>query len=209
MKGSILAELPRYDRYLGGKGTLEIGYPWLSVGAILALEKVIFGEGGPWAPPREVLEFGSGGSTVFFAKRAEHVHSIETDAGWASHTREALERNGLAEKVTLVPCTTRESMELVGVLPDASFDLLLVDHAADETITGYSARRAFSRKPLALLGIAKLRTTGWLVVDNYGLHGMEDFDYTGWDPWIFDDMKYSGRGTLIARRRPGYVGRLR
>jgi predicted O-methyltransferase YrrM len=204
VKGSIIHDLPRYDRFLGGKGTLEIGYPWLSVGAILALEQVVFRVADANQPPKRVLEFGSGGSTIFFAKRSEHVTSIETDRGWAPRTAEALERNGLAGKVDLVVCTNPESERYVAALPDRSFDLLLVDHAADETVVGRGARHAFSRLPLALVGLPKLKPTGWLCVDNYALHGMSDFSYTGWETWVFDDMRYSGRGTLIARRRPGW-----
>jgi hypothetical protein len=202
VKGSIIHDLPRYDRFLGGKGTLEIGYPWLSVGAIVALEQVIFRVDGVNLPPKRVLELGSGGSTIFFAKRAEHVVSIETDRGWAPRTAEALERNGLAGKVELVVRTNPESERYVAALPDRSFDLLLVDHAADGTVVGRGARHAFSRLPLALIGLPKLKPTGWLVVDNWSLHGMQDFNYSGWRIFRFDDLRYSGTGTLIARQDP-------
>lgn len=204
MKGSIIHDLPRYDRFLGGKGTLDIGYPWLSVGAILALEGHIFRGDDPAQPPKRVLELGSGGSTVFFAQRAEFVLSIETDPTWAPATRAELEKRDLTGKVLLQLCGNPDSEAYVASQPDASFDLLLVDHAADHTVVGRGARRAFSRLPLALAALPKLRPTGWLVVDNYGTHGMESFDYGGWETWVFDDMRYSGRGTLIARRRPGW-----
>jgi hypothetical protein len=124
---------------------------------------------------------------------------------WAPRTTEALERNGLAAKVVFAVCTNPESERFVASLPDRSVDLLLVDHAADHTVVGNGARRAFSRLPLALVGLPKLQPNGWLVVDNYATHGMQDFDYTGWETWVFDDMRYSGRGTLIARRRPGWA----
>lgn len=205
MKGSIIHDLPRYDRFLGGKGTLDVGYPWLSVGAILAIEQCIFRTAETTRPPKRVLEFGSGGSTIFFARLADQVVSVETDRGWAPRTVEALERNGLAGKVSLAICSNPESERFVAALPDRSFDLLLVDHAADHTVVGNGPRRAFSRLPLALVGIPKLQPNGWLVVDNYGTHGMQEFDYTGWETWVFDDMRYSGRGTLIARRRPGWT----
>ena len=205
MKGSILSQLPRYDRFLGGKGTLEVGYPWLSVGAILALEGVIFRVDQAHQAPKRVLELGSGGSTVFFAKRAESVLTVETDPTWAPLTLQALERHGVASKVFLQACTNAESERYVNAQPNSSFDLMLVDHAADHMVVGRGARHAFSRLPLALIALPKLRSTGWLVVDNYALHGMEAFDYTGWETWVFDDMRYSGRGTLIARRRPGWA----
>ena len=197
MRGSIIHELPKYHRYLGGKAGTDIGYPWLTLGAIVALEQYIFKTD---PVPKRVLEFGSGGSTIFFARRAEFVQSIETDRNWMPRTADAIRLHGLEDKVSLCLGTNPETEAFVGSLPDASFDLMLVDHAADETVVGRSARRSFSRKPLALLGLPKLQSNGWLVVDNYTLHGMQSFDYTGWDVWLFDDMRYSGRGTLIARR---------
>lgn len=203
MRHSVIHELPRYDRYLGGKGGLEIGYPWLTVGAIVALEHYVFQPFETNVPPARVLELGSGGSTVFFARRAGHVTSIETDKGWAPRTKDALHKHGLSHKVDLWTCTNQESERLVADLPAGSFDLLLVDHAADDTVTGRSARRNFSRLPLAMLALPALAQSGWLVVDNYSMHGMQCFNYTGWDTWIFDDMRYSGRGTLIARRSAG------
>jgi len=200
VKGSIIHELPRYDRFLGGKGGLEVGFPWLTLGAIVALEQSVFLADATHVAPKRVLEFGSGGSTLFFARRADHVESVETDLSWFPRTAKALVLNGLQEKVCLTCCTNPMSEAYVASLPDRTFDLLLVDHAADETVTDRGARRRFSRLPLARIGLRKLRSDGWLVVDNYTLHGMEHFDYTGWDVWIFDDMRYSGRGTLIARR---------
>jgi len=156
------------------------------------------------SPPKQVLEFGSGGSTIFFAHKAEHVTSIETDANWAPRTLEALEKHGVKDKVTLHVCSNAESEKLVASFQDGFFDLLLVDHAADNTVLGRGAKRAFSRKPLALIGVKKLASNGWCVVDNYSVHGMAAFDWTGWSVWIFDDMQYSGRGTLIAQRNKSF-----
>ena len=203
MRHSIIDQLPSYGRFLGGKNTLGIGYPWLSVGAILCLEQCVYGGTMALEEPKRVLEFGSGGSTIFFAKRAEYVRSIETDKGWAPKTAEALATHGVADKVELTVCTNPESEAIVSALPDRSFDLLLVDHAADESVTHNGSRRRFNRKPLAMCGLPKLKSTGWLVVDNYAMHGMEDFDYAGWDTWHFDDLRYSGRGTLIGRLKAG------
>jgi len=210
MRHTIINKIPTYSHFLGGHGTLAFGYPWLSIGAIVALEYTIFstsarvGNAYHCTPPKQVLEFGSGGSTIFFAHKAEHVTSIETDANWAPRTLEALERHGVKNKVTLHVCSNPESEKLVSKFQDGFFDLLLVDHAADETVLGRGAKRAFSRKPLAMIGAQKLASNGWCVVDNYSVHGMAAFDWTGWSVWIFDDMQYSGRGTLIAQRNKSF-----
>ena len=200
MRHTIINKIPTYRHFLGGHGTLEFGYPWLSIGAIIALEYTIFSSDATNDVPKRVLEFGSGGSTIFFAHRAEYVRSIECDKGWAPRTQEALVRHGVADKVELTACTNAESEVIVAALPDRSFDLLLVDHSADETVVGRGARRSFSRKPLALIGMKKLCANGFLVIDNYSMHGCENIDLTGWDTFLFDDLRYSGRGTLLARR---------
>ena len=210
MRHTIINKIPTYSHFLGGHKTLEVGYPWLSIGSIVALEYTIFstsarvGNAYHCTPPKQVLEFGSGGSTIFFAHRAEHVTSIETDANWAPRTAEALRWHGVQDKVSLHVCSNPESERFVASFVDGFYDLLLVDHAADETVPGRGAKRAFSRKPLALIGAQKLASNGWMVVDNYSVHGMQDYDWTGWSVWIFDDMQYSGRGTLIARRNKSH-----
>ena len=210
MRHTIINKIPTYRHFLGGHGTLMYGYPWLSIGSIVALEYTIFstearvGTAYHCTPPKQVLEFGSGGSTIFFAHKAEHVTSIETDANWAPRTLEALEKHGVKDKVTLHVCSNAESEKLVASFQDGFFDLLLVDHAADNTVLGRGAKRAFSRKPLAEIGVKKLASNGWVVVDNYSVHGLQDFDWTGWSVWIHDDMQYSGRGTLIARRNKSF-----
>lgn len=206
MKHSILDQLPRYDRYMGGKGGLDIGYPWLSIGAIVALEQYILRpelhrretpEQMASRLPKRYLEFGSGGSTVFFARRVEYVRSFETDPKWEPMTRQYLEEHGLTDKVELTLQPLTEAMSLVAALPNDSFDIMLVDHADPLLPRG----KIVDRLPLAMVGLPKLKMTGWLVVDNYAMHGMQNFDYAGWAVWHFDDMRYSGRGTLIARRK--------
>ncbi len=194
MKGSILQQLPRYGRFLRGQGGLEIGYPWLTVGAILALEQNVL------QPDMRVMEFGSGGSTVFFARRVAHVFSLETNPDWAPQTRAGLKAAGVAEKVRLVCEPLVRHAALVAAEPDNSFDLVLVDHA-DPTLR--AQRIPVDRLPLAEAALPKLRKQGWLVVDNYTIHGMDRFAWRrGWEVWRFDDMRYQGQGTLIARRKP-------
>ena len=63
---SIITKIPSREAFLKGEDTLKIGYPWLTYGAVIALEEVI-------KPDFKILEFGSGGSTFFFANNAESV----------------------------------------------------------------------------------------------------------------------------------------
>jgi len=205
VRGSIIHDLPRYERYMGGKNSLDIGYAWLTVGALIALEQYILQDGilRKETPemrdaryPKRVLELGSGGSTIFWSKRVPHVTSVETDPAWAPMTEAALVKHGVREKVELIATPHADALQRVAAMPDASYDLLLVDHADPTLRRG----RIVNRLELAKVAVPKLGPNGWLVVDNYRMHGMENFDYTGWHVWNFDDMRYSGRGTLIARR---------
>ena len=205
MKHSIIHDLPRYEKYMGGKNSLAIGYPWLTVGAIVALEQYILQPGilRKETPemrdaryPKRVLELGSGGSTIFWARNVPHVTSVETDPAWAPATLKALQDYGLSEKVELIATPHADALQRVAAMPDASFDLLLVDHADPTLRRG----RIVNRLELAMVALPKLALNGWLVVDNYAMHGMEHFDYAEWHVWNFDDMRYSGRGTRIARR---------
>jgi hypothetical protein len=208
MRHSVLHNV-RYDRYMGGYGLLDAGIPWLSVGAITALETYILNpdilrrespEMRDARLPKRVLELGSGGSTIFWARRVDHVRSYETDPKWAPATLEALRTHGLAEKVELRAVTHAEALVDVPNLPDGSFDLMLVDHA-DPTIRH---GRRVDRLPLALAGVPKLRSGGWLVIDNHEMHGMQHFPFTDdkWERnWIFADMRYSGGGTSITRKK--------
>jgi len=209
MRGSIIHDLPRYDRYMGGKNSLDIGYAWLTVGALIALEQYVLQPGvlRKETPemrdaryPRRVLELGSGGSTIFWARRVDHVTSVETDPSWAPLTLEALTRHGVADRVELIATPHADALQRVAALPDASYDLLLVDHADPTLRRG----RIVNRLELATVALPKLGPNGWLVVDNRGMHGMEKFDYTDWDVWLFDDLRYSGGGTLIARRKSAF-----
>src|SRR5262245_28763699 len=50
--------------------------PWLTFGAVRFLESRL-------ASTQRVFEYGSGGSTLFLARRVEQVISVEHDVRWA------------------------------------------------------------------------------------------------------------------------------
>ena len=90
--------IPRYPallyRHVRKVSPLELGLPWISGGALDALDGFI-------KPHHRVAEFGGGGSTVYFAERAASVHCLESSEEWAGLIRGALAKRGVASKVEI------------------------------------------------------------------------------------------------------------
>lgn len=131
----VLTNLVRHPQYIprcvthnliNGKTPLDLELPWFSYGAIDFLETFL-------EPHMTVCEYGSGGSTLFFAKRVKSVFAIESDPKWfdlvnqrlASHTL----RNATLE---LHPFDFKnvdgfEHSAYLHAIPDARFDVIVVD----------------------------------------------------------------------------------
>lgn len=192
---TILTQMPAWTSYIKGQDTLRIGYPWLALGAILTLERLL-------QPTWRVLELGSGGSTLFWGRRCASVQSYETDLGWATRVREAVK--GLAHVVVTHCATVGAIAEQLAAVPARSVDLVLVDHADPER---HAMKRNPNRLPLALAALPTLKPGGWLLVDNYDCFGMQRFDWSAFTVFTFDEAgglapktrRYSGRGTRLGQ----------
>ena len=191
---TILSKMPEWPRYMQGHDTLKVGYPWLALGAILTLERLL-------QPTWRVLELGSGGSTVFWGKRCGSVQSFETDATWAQRVTESAK--GL--NVSVTHCANVEIIsKYVGIIPSRSIDLLVIDH---NDPARQAIRRNPNRLPLAMAALHTLKPGGWLLVDNYDCFGMQAFDWSPFSVFTFDEAgglapktrRYSGRGTRLGQ----------
>jgi hypothetical protein len=190
---TILSQMPAWPQFMLGQDTLMIGYPWLALGAILTLERLL-------QPTWRVLELGSGGSTLFWARRCALVQSFETDSTWAERVREAVK--GL--KATVTYCATVAVIaEHVSTVAERSVDLLVIDHGDPER---HARCKNPNRLPLATVALRTLKIGGWLLVDNYDCFGMERFDWGAFSTFTFDEAggfnrsrKYSGRGTRLGQ----------
>src|SRR5438874_12120928 len=60
---------------LNGKTPLDLEIPWFSYAAIDFLDGFV-------EPHMTIFEYGSGGSTLFFAQRARSVYSVEDNSKW-------------------------------------------------------------------------------------------------------------------------------
>jgi predicted O-methyltransferase YrrM len=149
MKRSFAHITPRYvyDRLgvmLDEK--LNLSNPWLTSKSVCLLEELL--------KPRDVgVEFGSGRSTVWFARRLRHITSIEDSATWFSKVETLLASSNLREKVhyRLFEDEATYSNQ-TETFPADSIDFCLVDGKA--------------RDKCAVGMLSKLKPGGILVIDN-------------------------------------------
>ncbi len=177
---TIVTKIPSREAFLRGAETLKIGYPWLTYGAIIALELIV-------GKKMKVLEVGSGGSTIFWARNCQSVKSYETDPKWYKDVK-AKTKNFKNVEIKL---TDRHGTS-VGLKnePNEYYDIVLID----------SDPKRSKRLDLANYAIPKIKLGGWLVIDNYLKFGMDLFDYSKWQVFTFDEFDYGGLGTRLLRK---------
>lgn len=117
---------------LCSKSPLDLRLPWFSFAAIHFLESFA-------KPSMNVFEYGSGGSTLFFAKRCARVVSTEDDPEWLGRVRSALAAENLAN-ATLQhhPFDFHQARNFsesayLRSIPDQPFHLIVVDGMERDT----------------------------------------------------------------------------
>jgi hypothetical protein len=162
---------PRFARTLAGRGSpLSDGQPWMPYRAIDWLEANLDSS-------KSVFEYGSGGGTLFLAKRVGELHSVEHDREWYEATRDALAAAGVEVDYILAEASPVDGPEVpygvhsftstqpesrglgyenyvraIDRLPDASLDMVIVDGRA--------------RASCAAHALPKVRSGGHLLLDN-------------------------------------------
>lgn len=129
------------------------GLPWLTPAANRFLEEYL-------RPTDVGLEFGSGRSTLWFARHLGQFTSVEHDEGWYRRVRASLDQAGVANTCYHhvpqdVPHEDGANSAYARILErfgDDTLDIVLVD--------------GVYRDACALRALAKLRAGGLLVIDN-------------------------------------------
>lgn len=171
---SYLAGDPRRVRLLPvglrhrGDDPLSVGKPWMALEAVDYLDRHLTGR-------MSLFEWGSGGSTVFFAERVRTVRTIEHDASWGAWVLGEMETRGISnvdlEVIAPVEVSDfgakepildnrqdyagldfRAYVESIDEWSDASLDVVIIDGRC---------RPACIRQ-----AIPKVKPMGLLVVDN-------------------------------------------
>jgi hypothetical protein len=146
--------------------------PWIPFEAANWLEHYL-------KPHMKVFEYGSGGSTIFFAERVAEVTSIEHDQQWHAQVSRALVQRGISNcscelhvprPIAGSPsaindsqssrfiyddyyaATVHEYVEAIDVYPDRTFDLVLVDGRVRTECIQYA--------------LPKIKPGGYLMLDN-------------------------------------------
>ena len=178
---TIVAKIPDRELFFKGRRVLEIGYPWLSFGAIIALESIVHKN-------LKVLEFGSGGSTVFWAQTCKNVKSFETNPDWFEKVRQRIKE---FKNVEIILANQEGILKRLAKEPNNHYDIVLIDACPKDA----------ERILLANAALPKIKSGGFLVLDNYQKFGMENFVYPPlWEIYTFDEFHYSGRGTRICKK---------
>jgi predicted O-methyltransferase YrrM len=126
-----LARHPRYaaryvtNNVLHARSPMDLELPWFSYAAIDFLSDYL-------TRTMAVFEYGSGGSTLFFARRAASVVSVEDNPAWYNRVKERVAEKNIANvTLKLVPFDFKdpvgfEASDYWEAL-DANFDVIVVD----------------------------------------------------------------------------------
>lgn len=134
-------------------------HPWLAPDAIAWLDAHL-------RPDMRGFEWGSGRSTLWFAKRLQHLISIESDAAWHAQVSRMVAQATVSNvDLRLIPLDHEESgtyepdysplpanPSAILSVPDGSLDFVVVD--------------GWYRPICARAALSKLKPGGFLLIDN-------------------------------------------
>jgi SAM-dependent methyltransferase len=152
--------IPRFlrDRAPGRSSPLEIELPWISYAAIDFLD-------GYLKPDMTVYEYGSGGSTLFFASRVARVTSIEHEPLWYSRVQTKLQEKSVTNanlqlvEFDLSPTADFENSHYVQSLRDTEADVILIDGLEDCS--------TYHRRPICFaLAETQIKQGGIIILDD-------------------------------------------
>jgi Methyltransferase domain len=180
--------------------TWKAGQPWWNPRAIRYLAEQLPTGG-------QVFEWGSGGSTVWFARHGQSVTAVESEPGWAARVR----KGGTGAVVRYIPGRDEGRMrselqlrdhgehffddyvDAVNDYPDGCFDVVVVD--------------GLCRKECARLAAVKVKPGGIVVVDDTNWDFLSEClkPFQGWETRRICGFKYMAAEVAETSffRRPG------
>jgi tRNA G46 methylase TrmB len=197
---------PKYYKSIRrNNNPLDYDQPWIVFRAKEFLDSILKNDMTVW-------EYGSGSSTLYFARRIKQIHSVENDEEWFAHLNARIEADRVknvhymlieAEKISTetLPMYISRSVinekkdfknyaSSIDAIPDSSLDIALIDGRARSACIAHA--------------ISKIKPGGYLIVDNsdrryYFEQNETLFDTDKWEsthfmgpvPYTFDFSKTS------------------
>jgi predicted O-methyltransferase YrrM len=119
-------------------------YPWITTGAQVFFDKYFADN-----PSAKVLEFGAGGSTIWFANKHIDCITVEHDEKWFHDVITHIKDMNLSVSIIL---KSRPYSDICNTFSDSYFDFILID-GRDRVECAYASE-------------SKLKSGGVLVLDN-------------------------------------------
>jgi len=183
------------ENYVSGGFAMEYEVPWMTPGAVRKLDELL-------RPSDQVIEVGTGGSTLFFARRAQSVIGIEPAVDWADTVVREAQSRGICNAHIIAEPNPQGVLKIAGRLGGCTVLSVDPDDGYDrDQLQEILARRAGDQLEV-------------LAMDNYGAESLfsRSFDWTndqvidslpgtGWEGESFNDPKWRGHGTRVFWRR--------
>jgi hypothetical protein len=136
-----------------GLETVRLEVPWITPGAVNRLAQLV-------TETDTVLDVGTGGSTLFYARRCKSVLGLETKPTWAQLVRDALHTHGTEDAAKVLSTPTQTELEAaIKQQPSGQFTVVSVD-----TVHGYDRDAALAAALPRLLSATRRCV---LVLDNW------------------------------------------
>jgi predicted O-methyltransferase YrrM len=169
--------VPRYVRHnlVNGTSPLDLELPWFSYDAIDFLKQFL-------RPDMRVAEYGSGGSTLFFAQRVREVTSIEDNRLWFELvSNRAAERGWDHVQLKYQPYDFRnaadfESSDYLHALPAGPLDVVVIDGSEESARPGARCFIGKVRPACFYHAESRIAPGGIIIVD---------------DSWRYPDLRAS------------------
>jgi tRNA A58 N-methylase Trm61 len=160
---------------------ISASLPWMPYSTILKLNYII-------KKDFNILETGSGGSSLFYLRRCNNLTSLEHDDKWLKEVDKNISLTSFKKRWTVVLKQLNEKsknkspyLQFLRQLQDESFDLISVD----------GRLRSESLKIVS----KKVKKGGYLLLDNSDRNeykeGIEFIDNLGWSKQDFNGFCYS------------------
>lgn len=175
-------DIPAYLRHLPcwRRQPADLELPWFSYGAIRFLKSWL-------RPTHRVFEYGSGGSTLFFAPRVETVLAVENDAGWQARVAEHIRVRGLRNaSVEFHPLANDElatfmASSFANRIRSGTWDVVVVDcHPGF-----YASRYGYIRPAAVELAMEQLNPHGIIVLDDCWMYPEQIKPRAGWQITVY------------------------